>query len=166
MNLTLKLSISVSPRPLFITLQAVFIALLMLLAVPSNALAFTQDTASQAVASSTVEQGREGNATDPLAFKQSEFDLRGSIVEVVIYLLVLTVLAVAVVAVMKRRMVAGGALPRKMGERIRLLDRKTLSTRVTLHLVEVDGQRLVITESGSGQVMLELSGQKVESGDD
>jgi hypothetical protein len=90
-------------------------------------------------------------------FKRPEFDLGDAILEVALYLGLLSAIAAAAIYLLRRKLVSGGAIPATAGKYIRLIDRKTLSTRTTLHLLEVDGGRILIAESNQGNALLELA---------
>ena len=96
-------------------------------------------------------------------FKQSDFDMGDTIGDAVLYMAILCMIAAAVVYLVKRRLVTSGVVPEKLGTHIRLLDRKTLSTRTTLHLVEVDGVRVMVSDSNTGQTMIELTDEMEQS---
>ena len=106
----------------------------------------------------SVEEAQSAlSSEEPPPFKSSDFDLGDRIAEMVFYLVVLCGRAALAIFLLKRRMVAGGSLPQKMGSKIQLLDRKVLSTRTTLHLIEADGHLVMVSESNAGQTMLELA---------
>lgn len=97
------------------------------------------------------------STSDTIPYKRSELDLGDTISSSVLYLGILFGVAAVAVLLFKRRMVATGALPDKLGSHIRLIDRKVLSTRVTLHLLDIDGREVVVAESAQSPSILELS---------
>ena len=99
-----------------------------------------------------------GAPAQPLQFKQSEFDLGATISEMVMYLALLCAVAALLIYLLRQRMISSGSLPDKLGSHIRVKDRKALSTRTTLHLVDVDGRQVLLSESAQGHSMLELYG--------
>lgn len=101
--------------------------------------------AQQASRDSAVDD--QGSAAIP--FRQEDFNLGDSITSSMLYLGLLFAIAAVAVLFFKRRLVSSGALPETLGEHIRLLDRRTLSTRTTVHLLDVDGRAVLVTESSS-----------------
>ncbi len=96
-------------------------------------------------------------AAESLHFKQSDFDLGDTLGDIVLYLALLCAVAAVAIFLLRQRLVARGALPEKPGAHIRTLDRQAVSTRTTLHLLDVDGRRVMLAESASGQTLIELS---------
>lgn len=57
------------------------------------------------------------------------------------------VVAAVIVVLLRKRLVASGILPDQASGRIRILEKKTLSSRTTTHLLEVDGRRVLVCET-------------------
>lgn len=100
----------------------------------------------------------------PIPYKSNEFDLAGTVSDTVLYLGILFTMAAIAVFLFKRRMVSGGGFPDKLGEHIRVVDRKVLSTKTTVHLLEVDGRRVMVSESPNGVSIIELGLAHQQSG--
>jgi hypothetical protein len=92
----------------------------------------------------------------PIPYKSNEFDLAETVSDTVLYLGILFTIAAIAVLLFKRRMVSGGGFPDKLGSHIRVVDRKALSTKTTVHLLEVDGRRVMVSESPNGVSIIEL----------
>lgn len=58
---------------------------------------------------------------------------------------------------LQRKLLAKGALPVVRGSHIKVLDRISLSTRTTAHVLSVDGSRLLICESPDQLVIHDLA---------
>jgi flagellar biogenesis protein FliO len=97
-----------------------------------------------------------GQTVQPPVFKQADFDMWRTLLQMVFYLVVLCALAFGLVYFYRGRLKASGSLPGKLGTHIRVIDRTTLSTRVTVHLLEVDGVRVLVTDTPQGGVMIAL----------
>jgi hypothetical protein len=100
---------------------------------------------------------------DTIPYKSSDLDFEDTISNSLLYLGILFAIAAAAVFLFKRRMVSTGALPDKLGSHIRLVDRKTLSTKTTVHLLDIDGREVLLAESPHGQSIIELNGSPVST---
>ena len=55
-----------------------------------------------------------------------------------------------------------GSIPEERGGYLKVLDRKVLSTRLTAHLISVEGQKILICDSGQGVAIKDLSTDRIE----
>jgi len=95
-------------------------------------------------------------AAEPIPFKESDFDLGSTITEVVFLLVGLCVVTAVIIVFVRKRLVAGGIIPERSSGHIQLLDKKVLSSRTTAVLLDVDGERVLVCESGSGVALSNL----------
>lgn len=86
-----------------------------------------------------------------IPFKPAE-DLLTLLAPVAVTLVVLLALAVAVLALLKR---FGAPFPARQTRRLKLIERLALSRRTAVLLVECDGRRLLLGESGERISLLE-----------
>ncbi|MFT5334919.1 MAG: hypothetical protein ACJASY_002295 [Halioglobus sp.] len=93
---------------------------------------------------------------EPIPYKSNDIDLADTFTESILYLGILFTIAAVTIFLFKRRMVSGGSLPEKLGSHIRVVDRKALSTKTTVHLLEVDGRGVLLSESPHGVSVIEL----------
>ena len=107
-------------------------------------------------AQEAVETPSTSSQPGQIPYKSNEFDLAGTVSETVLYLGILFTIAAIAVFLFKRRMVSGGGFPDKLGSHIKVVDRKALSTKITVHLLEVDGRRVMVSESPNGVSIIEL----------
>jgi flagellar biogenesis protein FliO len=121
--------------------------------------------ASTASAQQTGPEATGSETATPIPFKESDFNLGGALTEIV-FLLAGLCLAAAVIIVLVRKRLIPGAINREPGaSHIRLLDKEVISSRTTVHLLEVDGRQVLVCESGSGVATLYLS-ENSDSGQD
>ena len=80
--------------------------------------------------------------------------------DVLLIIGVLMAVAALAVAFYRKRLVREGSIPAERGGHLQVLDRKVLSTRLTAHLISVEGRKILICDSGQGVAVKDLSGHK------
>ena len=66
--------------------------------------------------------------------------------------------AAFLIAMYRKRMIKNGSIPGEKADYIQVLDRKVLSTRLTAHVLSVDGRKILVCESQQNAALLEISG--------
>ena len=92
-----------------------------------------------------------------IPFKSSGGDAASQFLDVLLLLGLLMGVAAVIVAVYRKRLVNDGSIPSERGGHLKVLDRKVLSTRLTAHVVEVEGRKLLICDSGQGVAIKEIA---------
>ena len=89
-------------------------------------------------------------------------DPASQFLDVLLIIGVLMAAAALMVALYRRRLVKDGSIPEERGGYLKVLDRKVLSTRLTAHLISVEGQKILICDSGQGVAIKDLSTDRIE----
>ena len=92
-----------------------------------------------------------------IPFKSNGGDAASQFLDVLWLLGLLMGVAAVIVAVYRKRLVNDGSIPAERGVHLKVLDRKVLSTRLTAHVVEVGGRKLLICDSGQGVAIKEIA---------
>jgi len=92
-----------------------------------------------------------------IPFKSNGGDAASQFLDVLWLLGLLMGVAAVIVAVYRKRLVNDGSIPAERGVHLKVLDRKVLSTRLTAHVVEVAGSKLLICDSGQGVAIKEIA---------
>ena len=92
-----------------------------------------------------------------IPFRSSGGDAASQFLDVLLLLGLLMGVAAVIVAVYRKRLVNDGSIPAERGVHLKVLDRKVLSTRLTAHVVEVGGRKLLICDSGQGVAIKEIA---------
>lgn len=92
-----------------------------------------------------------------IPFKSNGGDAASQFLDVLLLLGLLMGVAAVIVAVYRKRLVNDGSIPAERGVHLKVLDRKVLSTRLTAHVVEVGGRKLLICDSGQGVAIKEIA---------
>ena len=92
-----------------------------------------------------------------IPFKSNGGEAASQFLDVLLLLGLLMGVAAVIVAVYRKRLVNDGSIPAERGVHLKVLDRKVLSTRLTAHVVEVAGRKLLICDSGQGVAIKEIA---------
>ena len=92
-----------------------------------------------------------------IPFKSNGGEAASQFLDVLLLLGLLMGVAALIVAVYRKRLVNDGSIPAERGVHLKVLDRKVLSTRLTAHVVEVEGSKLLICDSGQGVAIKEIA---------
>jgi hypothetical protein len=92
-----------------------------------------------------------------IPFKESDFNLGGALTEIVFLLAGLCLAAAVIIVLVRKRLIFRGIIREPGTGHIRQLDKEVISSRTTVHLLEVDGQQVLVCESGSGVATLSLA---------
>lgn len=92
-----------------------------------------------------------------IPFKSNGGEAASQFLDVLLLLGLLMGVAAVIVAVYRKRLVNDGSIPAERGVHLKVLDRKVLSTRLTAHVVEVEGSKLLICDSGQGVAIKEIA---------
>ena len=92
-----------------------------------------------------------------IPFKSNGGDAASQFLDVLLLLGLLMGVAGVIVAVYRKRLVNDGSIPVERGVHLKALDRKVLSTRLTAHVIEVEGRKLLICDSGQGVAIKEIA---------
>lgn len=92
-----------------------------------------------------------------IPFKSNGGEAASQFLDVLLLLGLLMGVAAVIVAVYRKRLVNDGSIPAERGVHLKVLDRKVLSTRLTAHVVEVAGSKLLICDSGQGVAIKEIA---------
>ena len=95
--------------------------------------------------------------TAEIPFKSNGGDAASQFLDVLLLLGLLLGVAAVIVAIYRKRLVNDGSIPAERGAHLQVLDRKVLSTRLTAHVVEVEGRKLLICDSGQGVAIKEIA---------
>lgn len=93
-------------------------------------------------------------------FKKSTDYTDVNVGKLYISLMVLLVISIGVLWMIRKRLVSAGKLPEKVGGHMQLIDKLSLNNKTTAYYVEVDGKKVLITQtdgSVSSTVMREDS---------
>ena len=93
-------------------------------------------------------------------------DPASQFLDVLLIIGVLMAVAALVVAYSRKRLVREGSIPAERGGHLQVLDRKVLSTRLTAHLISVEGHKILICDSGQGVAVKELSRDRQQEAND
>jgi flagellar biogenesis protein FliO len=96
-------------------------------------------------------------AEESIPWKESGPELASSLPQVMLWLGILMAVAFVVLIIYKKRLVQSGVVPEKTGASIRVLDRRSVSTRTTVHLLVVEDERWLLCESPSGSQLVRAS---------
>jgi len=96
-------------------------------------------------------------ADTPIPYKTSDLDVGGTVSRIVLLLGLLCAGGAVAAVFLRKRLVQSGTVPEKTGAHIRVTDRRTLSRKAMVHLLEVDGREVLVLESEHGVAITELA---------
>ncbi len=96
-------------------------------------------------------------ADGAIPYKTSDPDVGGLFTRMLLLLGVLCAVGALAAVFLRKRLVRSGMVPDKSGSRIRVSDRRVLSRKAMVHLLDVDGRDVLVLESDHGVSVTELT---------
>ena len=149
--MTMSVDLLKGLRRCVLALGVASIFLLNGIALAETAASSANEIASAREASSTADQSPR-----PIQFKQESKHSNADEVKPFIVLAVMTVLAVFAVYWLKKRQPALLARLGSAGGRIKVVETRMVSARLSLSLIEVDGKKLLLAVNGDNVVQLHI----------